>query len=93
MKKRSEETREWGDEDAGETAGEGGGCSSPPLPCFSYQKPTRQCKNYAPPRSSSIISPEWQGGFIFRNVDDGAVWYPHTTPFRAVLPTTMTGAA
>jgi hypothetical protein len=34
MKKRSEEAREGGDEDAGETAGEGGGCSSPPFPVF-----------------------------------------------------------
>jgi hypothetical protein len=34
---------------------------APPLPCFSYQKPMRRRKNYALPRSSSIISPERQG--------------------------------
>ena len=34
MKKRSEEARERGDEDAGEMAREGRGCSSPPPSLF-----------------------------------------------------------
>ena len=65
MGKGSEEAKEGGDEDAGEKAGEGGGCLSPLLPCFSYQKPTRQCENHVPSHLCSVIPPGiWVGGIF-----------------------------
>jgi hypothetical protein len=61
----SEEAREGGMRMQG-NGGRRGRLYEPPPSLFSYQKPTRRRKNYAPPRSSSIISPERWGGFISR---------------------------
>ena len=53
----------WGNEDVGETAGEGGG-TPPPSLFFSFPKPTRRCENHTPPHLSLIIPPERWGGFF-----------------------------
>ena len=66
----------------GKGRGEGEAACAPSFPFFSFWKPMRRCKNHTPSHSS-LIPP---------SVDDGAVWYPHTSPFQAHLPAPMMGA-
>ena len=82
-----------GNNEAGEMAGEGGGSLCPFASLFSFQQPTSQRENHTPARSSSLIPPNGRGEFFSPNIDDGAVWYPHATPFRAYLPVSTMGAA
>jgi hypothetical protein len=74
-----------GDKDAGKATEEGGGCSSPLLPCLLYQKPTRRRENHALPRLCSIIPPGIWGGLSTCSVDNGVAGYPPAAPFRALL--------
>ena len=81
MGKESSEVGEGGNKEAGEMAGEGGGCTSPLLPCFSFQKPMRRHKNRVASHSSLFIPPEWQGGIFSHGLDNGAMGYPPAAPF------------
>ena len=74
----------WGNEDVGETAGEGGG--TPPPSLFLFPKPTKQCENHTLPHLSLIIPPEWWEGMFFSCHDaDGVAGYSPTAPFQACL--------
>ena len=69
-----------GNEEAGETAKEGGGRLCLLLPFVSFHKPTRW---FTPPHSGSIVLPPIVGGgkFLFK----WGQWYSPCRPFLSIL--------
>ena len=81
QQKESSEVGEGGNKEAEETAEEGGGYTSPLLPCFSFQKPMRWHKNHVASCSSLFIPPKWQEGIFSHGLDNGAVGYSSVALF------------
>jgi hypothetical protein len=92
MGKRMRGDKGRGNEEAGETAGEGGGRSCPLLPFFHPRSQRGGVKLTRLLVRARLSPPNGGGGFFHGSIDNGAARYPPAAPFRAcLLVSTMGG--